>query len=357
MTRNLALVHLGSNPSPILIEMAELANKRLDDSKVFLITDHPSEWNDFPGKVIGYNRNEHENYLGFFIRKNPELEKIAGGYWLFSLERLFALQKIYEHIGPDESVLHYESDVLLLLNGSDFDLMIEKCSKCACPRFSEDRGIASLFFIPNNFALTSFLNSMKAILSRKNAPTNDMELLGICLNEDIVGVLPSLPNESWEQLSGEKLVFDGAAYGQYLFGQDPFHTKGRRISGFQNPNFPIQLSQLIWKVSDEVDLEKKSLVYRYKEAQYRVLNLHLHSKIRTGAMDSESPLWLQAINEANGISKRIPGELESNLIHTQKINFVNRLRIARRKGLTKSLGKYVMRRVHRASQSTWRNDD
>jgi len=339
------------------MEMAELSTQRLEDSKLFLITDHPNDWVTVPGKVISYSRKDRNNYLASLIRKNPELEQIAGGYWLYSLERLFALQKIYEHVRSDEVVLHYESDVLLLLNESDFDLMIQKCSKCACPRFSRERGIASLFFIPNHHELSSFLNSLKQILSRKNAPTNDMELLGVCLNENIASELPSLPNESWETSSGEKLVFDGAAYGQYLFGQDPFHTGGRRISGFQNPDFPIELSQLNWKISDKLDSENKSLAYTYELEQYRVLNLHLHSKIRVGAIDKGSALWAQAINEANGKTYRVPGELEENLIHTQKIKIVNRLRIARRKGLSKSIGEYLMRRVKRASQAIWRNDD
>ena len=357
MTRNLVLVHLGKNPSPILIEMAELATKRLDDSKVFLITDHPSDWINFPGEVINYSRDDRKIYLESLVRKNPELEQIAGGYWLYSLERLFALGKIYDHVNSDEAILHFESDVLLLLNDSDFDQMVLNIRQCACPRFSKDRGIASLFFIPNNSELLSLLKSMKEILSRKSAPINDMELLGICLNEDIVDELPSLPNESWENPAGEKLVFDGAAYGQYLFGQDPFHTGGRRISGFQNPDFPVELSQAIWRVSEGGDLERKSLVYTYNFQEYRVLNLHLHSKIRTGKVDHRSPLWVQAINEANGEIPRVQGELEANLIHTQKITIVNRLRIARRNGLGKSLGRYVMRSVSRANQSIWRNDD
>jgi hypothetical protein len=339
------------------MEMAELATQRLADSKVFLITDHPNDWVTFPGKVISYSRKDRSNYLTSLIRKNPELEQIAGGYWLYSLERLFALQKIYEYVRSDEVVLHYESDVLLLLNESDFDLMVQVCSKCACPRFSKERGIASLFFIPNHYELSSFLNSLKQILSRKNFPTNDMELLGLCLNENIVDELPSLPNDSWTKPTGEKIVFDGAAYGQYLFGQDPFHTGGRRISGFQNPDFAIELSQLNWKISDVLDSENKSLAYAYKQEQYRVLNLHLHSKIRVGAIDSGSALWAQAINEANGKTHRVPGELEENLIHTQKITIVNRLRIARRKGLSKSIAEYFMRRVKRASQLIWRNDD
>ena len=357
MPRNLVLVHLGKNPSPILIEMAELATKRLDDSKVFLITDHPDDWATFPGKVIGYSRREQNNYVASLIRKYPELEKIAGGYWLYSLERLSALQKVYDHIGFDEPVLHFESDVLLLLTDSDFELMVDNCLQCACPRFSKNRGIASLFFIPSFLELSSFLNSMQEILSRKNSPTNDMELLGICLNESIVIELPSLPTESWKKATGEKVIFDGAAYGQYLFGQDPFHTEGRRISGFQNPDFPLELARLRWKVSEERDSESESIMYTHNSDDYRILNLHLHSKVQTGAVSIRNPLWVQAIDEANGNRERVPGEAETNLIHTQRISFVNRFRIARRKGFINSSGRYVIRRLSQAHQIIWRNHD
>jgi hypothetical protein len=357
MPRNLVLVHLGKNPSPILVQMASLATLRFEDSNVFLITDHPNDWATFPGKVIGYSRKDRNSYIELLIRRYPELEKIAGGYWIYSLERLSALQKIYDHIGIDEPVLHFESDVLLMLSESDFELMVRNCHQCACPRFSKERGIASLFFIPNYSELTSFLNSATKILSAENSPTNDMDLLGICLNEGIALELPSLPNECWKTLSGEHIVFDGAAYGQYLFGQDPFHTGGRRISGFQNPDFPIELANLKWKISEEVDSKHESITFKYKNEFYRILNLHLHSKIPIGAVYSTNPVWVQAINEANGETSRVVGEIEVNLIHTQKISFVNRLRIARRKGLTKSAWGYVIRHLRRNRKTTRRNHD
>lgn len=357
MATNLVLVHLGKNPSPILMEMADSAAKCFKDAKVFLITDFPSDWTAFPGIVISYSRSSPNNYLASLIRKYPELAQIAGGYWLYSLERLSALEKIYDYVGSNEPVLHFESDVLLSMNDSDFKLMISKCDQCACPRFSKNRGIASLFFIPNYFQFSSFLSAMKEILSRKNAPTNDMELLGICLNEDVLQVLPSLPIDSWTKSSGEKVVFDGAAYGQYIFGQDPFHTEGRRVSGFQNPDFPLELSQLGWKISNQVESDCDSLVYTHENVDYRVLNLHLHSKIKVSAVNKKNPLWVQAINEANGKSNRILGEMELNLIHTQKITFVNRLRIARRKGFSKSIGKYVIRRLNQAYLVIWRNNE
>jgi len=83
----------------------------------------------------------------------------------------------------------------------------------------------------------------------------------------------------------------------------------------------------------------------------------LHSKIQTGAVNSRNPLWVQAMNEANGETYRIPGEKEINLIHTQKISLVNRIRIARRNGFTKSVVGYVKRRLSRVHEITWRSND
>lgn len=352
MAINLALVHLGKNPSPILVNIAQQAKNRLKGSNIFLITDHPSDWANFPGKVINYSRQERNKNVSKLVRKFPELENIAGGYWLYTLERLSALQKVYEHVGQDEAVVHFESDVLLLLNNSDFDLMISNCQKCACPRFSKDRGIASIFFVPNNAEMKLFLDSAENILASANQPMSDMELLGICLNRSIINELPSFPENAWKNHSGEKLVFDGAAYGQYLFGQDPFHTSGRRISGFQNPDFPLDLTSLKWKIRVERESRNHSILISQNESEYRILNLHLHSKIKLGPVSTEDPQWIQAIREANGDSHRIYGDIEQNLIHTQRISLLNRVRLARRMGLPRSLANFVSRRFKLYRQQT-----
>lgn len=350
MPVNLALVHLGKNPSPILMEMAQLALQRLEGSSIFLVTDNPDDWANFPGKIINYSRLDRDNYVTALLQKFPELERVAGGYWLYTLERLSALQKVYEYVGFDEAVLHFESDVLLLLNHSDLDLIVRICKKCACPRFSKDRGIASIFFVPDHSKMSLFLDSVEVILARNNHPMNDMELLGVCLNENVIVELPSLPKNAWKNSSGENLVFDGAAYGQYLFGQDPFHTGGRRISGFQNPDFPLDLTSLDWKISKDKNSKSQSVFISQNDIEYRILNLHLHSKIRLNSASTEDAQWKQAVDEANGVSPRTYGGIEANFIHTQKISFLDRLRLARRRGVTVSLANYIDRRLRLLNQ-------
>ena len=49
-------VHLGKNPSPQLTFMAVAAKKLNPSVELYLITDHPKFWQDFPGMLIVYRK-------------------------------------------------------------------------------------------------------------------------------------------------------------------------------------------------------------------------------------------------------------------------------------------------------------
>jgi len=345
MQTAIVFVQLGKNPSPSLSSMAHSAKGANSNSQIYLISDLPSIWKEFPGEIIAYERIHRDEFVSKFIRKYPELYSIAGGYWLYTLERLFALKRIYEVIPSNSSFLHLESDVLSLLNSADFELLTLKMQNIACPRFSENRGIASAFFVPNQGILEKTLNIFTQILNEPKAPKNDMDLLGICLNGGIIDELPSLPKDAWENSQGEKLVFDGAAYGQYLFGQDPFHTEGKRISGFQNPYFGLNLQETTWEILESDNQLASSLIYSYHGLKYRVLNLHIHSKLILSPPKRDSIEWAVALSEANQEISRIADDYQANHIHTSKISLLNRFRLARRKGIINALHDAIMRRV------------
>jgi hypothetical protein len=353
MEPTIVFVQLGKNPSPSLSSMALSAKRGVRNIRIFLITDFPDYWRDFPGEIIEYQNKHRDEFISKFIKKYPELNSIAGGYWLYTLERLFALKRIYEVIPSTENFVHLESDVLSLLSDTDFDLLAEKVKRVACPRFSEERGIASVLFVPNEKDFERTLNSFTQILNEANPPSNDMDLLGICLNKGIIDELPSTPGAAWEDFQGQRVVFDGAAYGQYLFGQDPFHTNGRRISGFQNPYFEISMQQTNWRIEKSETQESSSLFFTKGGLSYRVLNLHIHCKISLAAPSSDSLQWLVAIREANGEIPRTSDLYQPNVIHTLKISLLNRFRIAKRKGLAKSLYAATRRRVRKIGKELW----
>lgn len=348
MPSTTVFVQLGKNPSPTLSSMAHSAKNFNKNTQLFLISDFPNIWKDFPGEIIGYEPTHRDEFISKFAKKYPELYSIAGGYWLYTLERLFALERIYDVLNYNSSFLHVESDVLTLLNDDEFELLKQRAKRIACPRFSANRGVASVLFVPNQSVLETTINCFTQILNEPKAPKNDMDLLGVCLNKGIIDELPTLPEHAWENSQGEKLVFDGAAYGQYLFGQDPFHTDGERISGFQNPDFGLKLQETRWEILESEANQASSLIYSHRGERYRVLNLHIHSKIILNPPRLDSTRWIVALREANGEVSRIADQYQPNQIHTIKISLLNRFRIARRKGLVSAVSDAITRRIRSA---------
>ena len=105
-------VHLGDNPSPTLIPFAEFALKNNPDSEFILITDSELTWGNFPGRVVIAEKNNKAT-IKHLLRRARYNEKIAGGYWIKTYERLFALSNLHGKIDPDLRIIHIESDVLL----------------------------------------------------------------------------------------------------------------------------------------------------------------------------------------------------------------------------------------------------
>jgi hypothetical protein len=307
----IVFVHLGDNPSPTLIPFAKFALKNNPGSEMFLITDSKHHWRDFPGRVI-VSRKRNKASIKHLVQRSRYNEKIAGGYWVKTYERIFALSNLYGNIDPNLPIIHIESDVLLqdsqILENA---LNIQVEHEIAVPRFSEDLGIASILYSKNIESLIYGLKKLD-ILGRSNPDicTNDMKLLGLALNRNIVSELPTWTNSRSVSSSGNrKYLFDGAAIGQYLFGRDPIHTDNVRISGYENPAFPIKPSDLSWH------LERNTICASDGENYYYFANLHIHSKEIVGYPDGDLQRWLEILEEANGIKPRTSSGLIKEEIH------------------------------------------
>ena len=106
----LIFVHIGTGRAPLLQSMAAVAASRLPSCRVVLVTDDPVRWATFPGIVIQYNRLENEEWLNKLARRYPEKSREHEGYWLRTLERLFALGAALDKF-PESDFVHMESDV------------------------------------------------------------------------------------------------------------------------------------------------------------------------------------------------------------------------------------------------------
>lgn len=345
-TTVIAFVHLGINPSSTLNFYANCAQRLLPNAELVLITDQLSDNSTFPGRVIQYTGNK--NFPGFekYIKARKEYIRIAGGYWRFTIERLFALSVLINLYSQECNLLHLESDVLSFVTPEILASLQENTTKLSVPRSSDTRGIASVVYANSLNVLQDGLGKLDSILLENNSIENDMELLGIGLNLEFLDELPTYPSQSWrlETKAGEstdRILFDGWAIGQFLFGQDPLHTNNRVISGYQNPDYKLELSKLEFKFEYVSHLKSYLPTLTYNQKTYLICNLHVHSKQLIENDSNE--IWDRAIAEANGNLNREWGPYVHDYIHTQKVNLIDRIRLLRRKGLARSFNNFLSR--------------
>jgi hypothetical protein len=333
MKTYLVYVQLGQNPAPILYDSARQA---LDckNLETFLITDKPFLHNLFPGKVIEYHRSHNRRALKSFNRRYPDKRSMAGGYWLNTLERIFALNVLKNHVEYDAQIIHTESDVYSYLNEEILVTLNEMNINVAMPRFSPERGIGSFVYFRNFGFLEGSLDSFQKILDRESIE-NDMELFGFALNSGLIQELPSNPEHCPKISERIHLIFDGAALGQYLFGQDPFHQNGDYVSGFINPFSTIQYEKAKWGVH-EIN-GKKFVSFTYGGSKFVIVNLHLHSKEIIPEIDAENLIWTRVFNEANGISPRSVRTSGVTSVHAERPLIRTRIQTIRRLGLGNTL--------------------
>ena len=337
-------VLLGENPAPTLYHFALEAKARSPKSEVILITDHPASHYKFPGTVINYVRDSECRSLALLYRKFRERIELSGGYWLYTLERLFALTQLSkcDINGP---IVHLESDVLLSTTTEHVKKLRQMCKKTSIPRYSSDMGIASFLYSPSIHQLKSDLNSLSTILFEHMTLNRDfltdMQLLGRGLNTSLLQELPTLPNDAWKldnDERGRKLVFDGLAYGQYLFGQDPLHQGGMRTSGHQNEHFREETKNFRWSLRPH----QNSIVtigYEWDQSRIEIANIHVHSKEVIEGPSSNSLRWRRVMDEANGLCVRAISGPFPDIVHSQRVGFITKLRLSRQSGkIAKLLG-------------------
>jgi len=342
---SIVYVHLGHNPSPTLIPFSKLIKSQLFDTDLYLITDLPFNWKGFPGTIIEYNKKLRLKEFNKYVKKFRIFEEISGGYWIFTLERLFAIHILSQYI--DGPLIHLESDVYPIFSSELIDTLHRKVHRVAVPRYSESRGIASFLYAKS---FKDYLEMLEQLLYELNKGTKfllgDMDLLGVALNKKIIQELPTYPSDSWEVNFNGKfrhIIFDAAALGQYLFGQDPFHTDGFRISGYKNPDFKIDLSNYSWNLTEDFT-KHTSLNFEMSGKKFYPVNLHIHSKELLPPIDLNNTRWIRAIEEGNGHTERLRSEKILNTIHSKPIDFSTRLRLAQRTGMIKAFMR-VLRRI------------
>ncbi len=333
-------VHLGSNPSPTLVNMALSASKNMKEASLILITDHAEKFPNFPGEIIEYSTKHRTREFRTFVQRNKELEGISGGYWLFALERLFAMQPAIKSLPKDVPIIHFESDVYSFLDIRDVSELSRYYKGVAVPRIDENTGIASVLFAQNQESLEGALSSLLEVLAGNPNIKSDMHLLGQGLNLGILEELWSIPNPN-ARLGRPPILLDGAEIGQYFFGADPLHTGGVLKTGFTTPGSRIKFDEVKFSLSES----PKSLYVNTGIEMFKIGCLHNHAKRILETPENDSETWERFLQEANGTMPRNSAIAPPDLIHTKKVSFLNRFRRAR--NMNKNLLKYIIEKIFR----------
>jgi hypothetical protein len=331
-------VHLGSNPSPTLVHMALGASKSMKEASLMLVTDHVENFPGFPGQVIEYSENFRTKQFREFIKKNKELQGISGGYWLYTLERLFVLQHIARNLPKEIPIIHFESDVYSFLNIQDVSELSGFYKGVAVPRIDRNTGIASIVFAPNQQSLINCIATLMNVLTKNPNIKSDMSLLGQGLNLGILEELWSRPGVD-DRLNRPRIILDGAELGQYFFGADPLHTGGILQSGFTGQGTRIKFEEL------EFLLEgiPKSLYIKHLDETIKVGCIHNHAKRVLVNPEDDPATWNRLLREANREVVRVSEIAPLDLIHTRKVSVLNRIRRARKSN--ENILKYLLKKI------------
>ena len=185
----------------------------------------------------------------------------------------------------DVSVLHIESDVLLL---KDFPFSaFENLENCVSyPLKSDHEGIASVLYISDSLMAQKLIAYIEGCSRVKNSLT-DVSILGSFYKdcaEDYFPLPSALPFAAVDQVPNSQIevdlsknleyfggIFDASSMGIYFTGEDPRNANGF-IRLFSRLDHPIPVHEYIFNFSDVF------LSATYKNSTAKVFSLHVHSK-------------------------------------------------------------------------------
>ena len=336
-------VSLGTRVSPTLSSFAEQAVSRVEDSSAYLITNHPQLWDGFSGTVITYKLEQANDVVRHMRKHYPEKVILNNGFWMATLERLFALQTLSDYVEPECEVVHFESDVMSFLTRPQLDILRDRYRKPAVPLESQGAGCASIIYSPSLVALVEGLRDMAEILESHRGWLTDMQLLARAVEAQVFEELPTIPQQalaievgkpSESKKESYRLMFDATALGMYLFGADPVHTSGRVKPGFIQEDYPLAVSEFQWSVENIPASKFTGLTVRPHDGErVFVANLHIHSKVNPEQLSASSSTWQSFVGAANnqdwdGEDWGPPGDSSLCTATTQGLRLPQRAKIA-----------------------------
>jgi hypothetical protein len=191
------------------------------------------------------------------------------GFWRYSLERILALESLHGTREPNASILHLESDVLVL-PGFPIE-KFQNITELMWCKFNETHDVSAILYSPDFLSTKWLANAVREEI-RDNTSLTDMTVLSLIHGKHPhkVKYFSSLSNPVSTIFDG---VFDGAAIGMWLTGRDPRNKYGLIQRHVSLPEAQDDPGKHRFRVSPKGEL------FAMKELRaMQVYNLHIHSK-------------------------------------------------------------------------------
>ena len=291
---SVVFVHLGKSPVEHLWLNLKRHLELFPNIPVSVIIDEKLHYKKIPKGVGIHLFKRSKDYFENDGFRHID-QKFRRGFWRFSLERLFALEDFHQSL-PDSSILHIESDVLLMPNFPWENLAQAK--KPIWNYYNNDRDVSALLYLPTIEDTQKFVLRIKSELI-SNPLHTDMSVLSALRkkhNQDyelfpslslsvpeLYNPLNNLENVIFEQISNSKNfpggVFDAAPIGMWLTGHDPRNNYGHANLHDPSPlisgDSVVEPSKVNYLLDSSFNLKVKS---EHADVAINVWCLHIHSK-------------------------------------------------------------------------------
>lgn len=270
-------VHLGPAKAAHLKKNIEHISRNFPQFQITLITSIEAHKSLLQIKNINHFQYEPTMVVSELINSLGHNPKFRKGFWFYSLERIYALRD-WSLKTPNESFLHIESDILLM---KDFPSgKIFEGKSLAWTRHSENADVATFLYSPN-FSEIDWMTVQISQLIKNDSTSTDMSVLSNIAKKykDRVLILPSRIEHGENNENNQDLIgffggiFDPAAYGMWLTGQDPRNNLGviRKFISLPGAEVnPADFRFRSWPLGTLKIVDSSVCI--------PVFNLHLHNK-------------------------------------------------------------------------------
>jgi len=257
----------------ILDELNSKYLKKLEKYNVILI-DYKEVSNNSFNKMYRKNKNKFTEYKSLGNRKMLFMRSIERFFLLYN----FMIQKKIEDclfLELDNLIYDNPKNWLKKLNNFNVAMMYDNV----------DRLSTGIMYVKNDISLKPLLNHYLDYIKNDKGFLSEMKANYYFYkkNKDYLHFLPihwndeDKPKLAYDNYNLYNSIFDSAAIGIFLFGNDMIHTNNKLVKGKHNKWSKINYTKykFIWK-HDEFG--RKRPYIRHNDTNILINNLHIHSK-------------------------------------------------------------------------------